>query len=186
MNQESGVSYTRSDLLRLKMIGAECNGAVLDIGCGKGTIKDYLQAGCSYTGIDINPSGSGVYGDIYTFTATHTFDTILMLEVLEHLENPFHALRLTIPMLKTTGKLIISVPNPYNLDQIASVLHNDTNIKNPNHINLFGDNEINALCRGVGYKWVRPIRFYTKIPGLNWLSPIRSRFGEWNIYEVKR
>lgn len=184
MDQEPGVEYNKSDLARLTMIAGWCSGSVLDIGCGCGRIKDYLPFLCSYTGIDILPKEHGAYGDVYTYTAEKKFDTILLLEVLEHLENPLKALQVIRPLLKTSGKLILSVPNPYNLDQIASVIHNNTNIINPNHISLFGDNEIRSLCKGAGYGYVGAIRFYTKIPLINWLSPIKSRFGEWSIYWV--
>jgi SAM-dependent methyltransferase len=182
--QLPGGEYTSSDITRLKMIGKMCSGSVLDIGCGNGKVKDYLPETCTYSGIDIVPSGNGSYGDVYTLNdAPLCFDTVLLLEVLEHLERPLEALERIRPLIK--GKLIISVPNPYNLDQIASVIHNDTNIENSNHIAMFGDNEIRSLCSDAGYPSVVPIRFYTKVPGLNWLSPIRSRFGEWSIYEVR-
>lgn len=180
--QEPGGEYTISDIIRLKMIAGMCKGSVLDVGCGEGIIREYLPEGCEYTGIDITPGTSVDYGDVYKLGLFKAFDTVLLLEVLEHLENPVLALKELRRVLK--GKLIISVPNPYNLDQIASVLHNKTNIENPNHINLFGDNEIKSLCIYAGFEVVTPIRFYTKIPGLNWLSPVKSCFGEWNIYEV--
>lgn len=183
MIQEPGGEYTKSDIARLKLIGKMCQGDVLDVGCGRGDIKNYLPVGCTYTGIDVSPQGNAEYGNLYDYWFNAGFDTVLLLEVLEHLENPLLALKTLYPVVNR--KLIISVPNPYNLDQIASVLHNDTNIVNPNHISLFGDNEILSLCVHAGYRFVGPIRFYTKIPGLNWLSPIRSRFGEWSIYEVK-
>lgn len=183
--QLPGGEYTHSDIVRLKMIAAMCSGSVLDIGCGNAKIREFLPEDCRYIGIDPQPSGNGMYGDIYSLGIFEQFDTVLLLEVLEHLENPLKALELIHPLVKISGRLIISVPNPYNTDQIASVMHNDTNIENTNHIAMFGDNEIRSLCTDAGFHTVIPVRFYTKIPGLNWLSPIRSRFGEWSIYEVK-
>jgi len=183
MKQEVGGEYTKGDFVRLKMIADLCFGKVLDVGCGSGKLKDYLPETCTYTGIDILPSGHGEYGSAYKLNyAYNEFNTVTLLEVLEHLEHPLDALVEIRRVVK--DKLLISVPNPYNLDQIASVLHNKTNIENPNHITLFGDNEIKSLCTHAGFTIVRPIRFYTKIPGINWLSPIKSCFGEWSIYEV--
>lgn len=183
MKQEAGGEYNRGDYLRLKMVADLCVGSVLDVGCGSGKLKDYLLKDCIYNGIDILPSGHGTYGSAYKLNySNREFNTVTLLEVLEHLEHPLDALIEIRRVAK--DKLILSVPNPFNLDQIASVIHNKTNIENPNHITLFGDNEIRNLCFGAGFTFVRPIRFYTKIPGLNWLSPIKSCFGEWSIYEV--
>lgn len=183
IKQEPGGEYTKGDFIRLKMVGGLCEGDVLDVGCGSGKLKDYLPKDCKYTGIDILPSGNGTYGSAYKLDYFYrSFDTVTLLEVLEHLEHPLDALVEIRRVVKK--KLILSVPNPYNLDQIASVLHNKTNIENPNHITLFGDNEIKNLCFTAGFTFVKPLRFYTKIPGLNWLSPIKSCFGEWSIYEV--
>lgn len=183
MKQDAGGEYTYGDYKRLKMVAEMCVGDVLDVGCGGGKLKDYLPENCKYTGIDILPSGNGIYGSVYKLDCFHqTFDTVTFLEILEHLEHPLDALIEIRKVVKK--KLIISVPNPYNMDQIASVLHNKINIENSNHITLFGDNEIRNLCFTAGFVFVKPIRFYTKIPGINWLSPIKSCFGEWSIYEV--
>jgi len=182
--QEPGGEYTKGDFVRLKMIAERCEGSVLDVGCGTGKLKEFLPITCKYTGIDPNPHENCDIGDVYHLNyGYHSFDTVTLLEVLEHLEHPLDALK-AIKFI-TKKKLIISVPNPYNLDQIASVLHNKTNIDNPNHIALFGDNEIRSLCSNAGFDGpIISIQFYTKIPGINWLSPIRSCFGEWSIYEV--
>lgn len=186
--QLPGGSYTKNDIIRFKMIARMCQGSVLDVGCGSGELRKYLPKECTYTGVDANPGEGLIKGSVYTlctnFSFGSSFDTVTLLEVLEHLEHPLEALMQTRYMLKNGGRLIISVPNPFNTDQIASVFRNGYNILNPNHVTLFGDNEINNLCRFAGFATVRPVRFYTKIPGLNWLSPIKSCFGEWSIYEV--
>jgi 2-polyprenyl-3-methyl-5-hydroxy-6-metoxy-1,4-benzoquinol methylase len=185
MKQLPGGEYTRNDMKRFCMIGKMCCGSVLDIGAGDGSMVKFLHESClTYKAIDPEPTKNSVRGDIYTMDTSKKYDTVLLLEVLEHLENPLKALEIIRTIINPTGKLILSVPNPYNTDQIASVLHNDINIENQNHIAMFGDNEIKSLCYHAGYSKVNPIRFYTKVPGLNWLSPIRSRFGEWSIYEV--
>jgi SAM-dependent methyltransferase len=169
--------------VRFKEIADLCKGTVLDIGCGECELKKYLPGDCQYTGVDLAPSEHVIQGSAYKLDFNdRSFDTTLLLNVLEHLENPL--LALTEIRRVTKGQLILCVPNPFNTDQIASILHNGINIENTNHINLFGDNEIRNLCFNAGFDNVRPVRFYTKVPGLNWLSPIRSCFGQWAIYVV--
>jgi len=188
VNQEPRGEYnSKSDYARFSVIGKLCKGKILDAGCGSGELKKYLPKDCNYTGIDMDPSDKWlITGSVYDLPfEDNLFDTVAILEVLEHLETPMNALREIKRVVKDGGNVIISVPNPYNLDQIASILHNDINIENINHINIFGDNEIRSMCFHAGFSLVHPVRFYTKIPGLNWLSPIRSRFGEWSIYEVR-
>lgn len=51
------------------------------------------------------------------------FDTIIMLEVLEHLKNDYLALKNIRKMLKKNGKLIISVPNKHPLHFLNPLLY---------------------------------------------------------------
>ena len=165
------------------MIGKLCVGSVLDVGCNCCELKKYLTDSHTYTGIDIAPLDIGIFGDVYAIPfPDKSFDTVALLETLEHLERPLDALKEIHRVVKI--KVIISVPNPFNLDQIASVLHNGYSCKDPDHLSMFSDNEIYNLCIAAGFTRIIPVRFYTKIPGLNWLVPIKSCFGEWSIYEV--
>ena len=182
--QEPGVEYTKGDHLRLQMIAKLCKGTVLDVGAGDGILAEYYPKHL-YTGVDENPRGPLVkFGDAYNLHFEDwSFETVVLAEVLEHMVHPVDVLAEVGSI--ATKQIVISVPNPYNLDQIASVLHNKHNIVNVNHVAMYGDNEIRSLCRQASLgDTIIPYRTYTKIPGLNWLSPIKSMFGEWNIYVV--
>lgn len=176
--------YDKFDTMRFKMVAKLCEGSVLDIGCRDGEFKKYLPDNL-YTGIDYNPQNLDVqYGDVYNLSyLDNTFDTVTLLEVMEHLENPIKALKEIRRVVKK--RLIISMPNPWAMNQLASLICNNRNIINSDHINLFGDGEIISLCKRAGFSIITPMRFYTNIPGINWLVPIKTVFGLWNIYRIE-
>lgn len=176
--QEPGTDLTSDDIERLKFSASFCFGSVLDIGCGNKALQKYLSPICTYTGID--PQFGDPTADSLGNIPDKSFDTVVMLEVLEHLPNPVKALKEAKRVCK--WRIVLSVPNPWNLDQIASLIAHDTNIVNPNHVALFGDNEIRAICKNAGIEHVTPYRFYTRLPGFRVLLPIKSRFGEWSFY----
>jgi 2-polyprenyl-3-methyl-5-hydroxy-6-metoxy-1,4-benzoquinol methylase len=99
---------------------------ILDVGCAEGYLGKILQKkGHAVTGIESNPAAAeracshyDVFhrADIETFAFPYrgVFDYILFADVLEHLRDPAAVLRRSIPALKDSGKLIISVPNVAN------------------------------------------------------------------------
>jgi len=185
MIQLPGGPYTKDDLLRFEMIASLCKGTVLDVGAGDGKLGEYLNPGHHYTGIDETPRGPSVLvGTAYELAfEDDSFDTVVLAEVIEHLLHPAEALEQAYAVAR--HQVIVSTPNPFNTDQIASVFWNGYNIENINHIALYGDNEIRSLSHHVGFKKCTPHRFYTRVPGLRWLSPFKSVFGEWNIYVLE-
>lgn len=119
----------------LRKILEEIKGDVLDIGTGDGIkLRKIIQniprnrLGEIFA-IEINPKmyalakenlqdicSSVLNIDIDRFDAGKKFDTILMFEVLEHLENPKGSLQKIVKLLKNNGKLILTVPNKFIYD----------------------------------------------------------------------
>lgn len=94
---------------------------VLDVGAGAGALSQRLSdLGYAVTALDVDPAkwvpkdipfvvlnlNVGVSGSI-----TGEFDAVACLEVIEHVENPWHLLREMHSVLKPGGKLILSTPN---------------------------------------------------------------------------
>lgn len=102
----------------IRFAGAE----VLEIGCGLG---DFLvlarQAGASILGVELpgpyadfardRQAVPVVDGRVETLAFDHTFDVVVMLHVLEHVEEPAALMRGLHRLLRPQGRLLIEVPN---------------------------------------------------------------------------
>lgn len=105
----------------LKLVRANATGLVLDIGCADEWIKTYLPPQCSYFALDYPATGQALYAarpamfaDAANLPlADASVDTVLLLEVLEHLPEPRQSLAEIKRVLKPGGKLIMSMPFLY-------------------------------------------------------------------------
>ncbi len=186
LNQYQDFQPEKDDIYRFLSVAQYCKGRVLDVGCGVGALKKYLHEDLrdGYIGLDTDGLVEA-RGSVYNLPfKSGSFDTVTMLEVLEHLERPIDALR---EVTRVSDKwVILSVPNPWNINQIASLIAHNSNIYEPNHVNLFGDNEVACLCGRVGLKVQRKECTYIRLPIFRMLIPVKSRFGQWNIYICKK
>lgn len=96
---------------------------LLDIGCRDGRLRKFLPDNIQYHGIDISPTFkaeriiTGDIGDGTDFKDDY-FDYVFCIEVLEHTKSPFFILQEIHRILKDTGILVLSVPNPYHFKEI--------------------------------------------------------------------
>lgn len=94
---------------------------VLDIGCATKWPVKFLPSSYYYIGMDFLNTAKNwyktqpdVYGDAQKLPiASHTIDSVLLVDVLEHLEHPDQALNEIFRVLKTKGVLILQVPFLY-------------------------------------------------------------------------
>lgn len=107
------------------------NSKVLDIGCNKALIKDFLPDNVSYQGVEfegadrnknlvkeLNQKGIKVHYanlDEDNLKLKEKFDYILILDVLEHLVYPERIINAVKSLRKENGQIIISLPNDYHL-----------------------------------------------------------------------
>lgn len=124
-------AYVLTWLRRLRPVGGF--GPILDVGCGDGLLFPKLRTLGEPEGLE--PDGSLVtnhgrqWGTIHvqpfdaSFQSTRRYGLILMLDVLEHLDDPLAALGHARDLLAGDGPLVLTVP-AFNLLWTA---HDDLN-----------------------------------------------------------
>lgn len=110
-----------------------CSNMVLDYGCGSGILLPFISTRCKEVhGFDVVPAFVELAKDLLKTKDVknafayndkdfrnkfqeNSFDTIIINDVLHHMENPLDAISDAYRLLKPDGKLIIMEPNRYNL-----------------------------------------------------------------------
>ena len=111
---------------RDKMAGwikEKCKGLVLDIGAADRWIDHHLEPKVKYISLDYPATGQNLYNakpDIFGNAAqlpirTESIDTVVLFEVMEHLEDPRSALEEIHRVLKPGGTLLLTMPFLYPL-----------------------------------------------------------------------
>lgn len=91
-------------------------GSTLDLGCGTMPFRSVVRRrGIAYHGMDLSPRSDDVacIGDIHRIpiVSGRSYDSVICLEVLEHIVNPPQALAEIYRVLKPEGVLIVSAPH---------------------------------------------------------------------------
>ncbi|WP_145039261.1 glycosyltransferase [Paenibacillus sp. Y412MC10] len=140
----------QQELKRMAATAPLCKGNVLEIGCANGDLSIFIAShGARLYGIDIDPVAIDLarhktaelgidtckfqLGNGYELQyKDNTFDTVVVAEVLEHVDDPKKIIMEAYRVCKPDGKVIISVPNRYS-------------IPDPDHCNIFTKEILNNL-----------------------------------------
>jgi SAM-dependent methyltransferase len=133
--------------------------SVLEAGCGLGYFTYALKrAGYDVLGIDVSreavAQATQAYGPLYATESIEsyaksselTFDAVVMVEVIEHLEDPLTAVEDAVRLLSPGGALVLTTPNRtyYGYDEPWS-----TDLP-PVHLWWFSQKSIEVLAARVG------------------------------------
>lgn len=134
-----------------RVLAGSRDARILDVGCGAGLFFDTLEAFGRVEGIESDPiavAQSGRWrdrihlGELATFRSDGAYDLILMLDVLEHMQQPEVSLRQGVELLAPGGTMVITVPA---FDWLWTA-HDDVN----DHVKRYTAAEIARLVRTSG------------------------------------
>ena len=111
----------RDNYKSLSKLDEVIRGIVLDIGCGRREVEQYLPNSVDYLGLDyfytsVNwyHSFPDIYADAVSLPLSDkSIDTVLLLDVLEHLKEPERCMKEISRILNPGGNLILQVPFVY-------------------------------------------------------------------------
>jgi 2-polyprenyl-3-methyl-5-hydroxy-6-metoxy-1,4-benzoquinol methylase len=156
---------------------------IFEIGCGNGANARSLSARYSIVGVEPSATGVAIAEKQSTNVRIETgsgyddlksrfgmFDTVLSLEVIEHLYDPRLFLKRAWDLLEPNGTLILSTPYHGYLKNLALALTGKmdahfTSLWDGGHIKFFSERTISALLQEQGF---RPcaIRKCGRVPAL--------------------
>ncbi|OOG51171.1 class I SAM-dependent methyltransferase [Polaromonas sp. C04] len=158
---------------------------VLDIGCNTGAFGEGLKTRgkVEVWGVEPNEDAATKAAIVLdhvitdTFSATTAvpddyFDVIVFNDVLEHLVDPWEALRTARPKLRTGGCVVASIPNLLHQENLLHLLrdrdfrYEDRGIRDRTHLRFFTRKSLHRLFEDSGFS-------VQNIVGINenWWSP---------------
>jgi 2-polyprenyl-3-methyl-5-hydroxy-6-metoxy-1,4-benzoquinol methylase len=160
---------------------------ILDIGCGDSyfdyRLMNEIKDIDKFYGIDIfvqDEINDGKYFVVndYKKLKNKTFDTILMFDVLEHIEDDAEFLKKTVtPLLKKNGKIIMTVPAYQKLFS-----KHDEELK---HYRRYNIKMIKDACRKSGFKVIKYHYFYALLVPLRIITKLLNKDNKVNSWKKK-
>lgn len=154
---------------------------IVDVGCKFGLLRQYLRdrdLDYRYVGIDIDPGtlqriASRDEGETRERFLCHdvnaglpvesgSADYVVCLEIMEHLENASAFLEEARRVLKPSGRVMVSVPNPYCWMEVLSNLQSKPDREG--HLASFTPQNVDALARFGGLRVERRRGTFTRVP----------------------
>jgi SAM-dependent methyltransferase len=136
---------------------------ILDVGCGDGfhlrLLREYGEPSWRLEGVDANPravkaaeaSGLAVHEGLlqHLHLPKATYDLVLLIQTLEHLDDPVGVLREARSLLKPGGRLVIVTDNTDTFDFRIFKGRHWGGYHFPRHWNLFNRATLRGLARKV-------------------------------------
>jgi 2-polyprenyl-3-methyl-5-hydroxy-6-metoxy-1,4-benzoquinol methylase len=185
---------TRPDMVKF----VPPSGRLLEVGCSSGGFAYSLRA-AGYAGemwgLEPEPEAAAeaeeqfdqvICGYFPADAPAERFDTVVFNDVLEHLLDPWMALRATIPLLDPGGRVVASIPNirywPVSRDLLlrGHWTYTETGTLDRTHLRFFTRETIASLFAEAGYR-------VEQIAPTNLIESggIRSRYVNWLPKDVR-
>jgi SAM-dependent methyltransferase len=159
-------------------------GSVLEIGCGAGATMAWIRTirPVDYAvGAEIVPHMAErarhvfddvIVGDIEAqpLPPQEKFDTVIALDVLEHLADPWGMVRKLSQLLKENGVFVASVPNVGHWSVIFPLFfrgrweYQDEGLLDRTHLRFFDEPRARALFEGAGFR-IEKLDYVKNCPG---------------------
>jgi len=179
---------------------------VLDVGCSTGLVGEVLRSrGHRVTGIERDPALAAeargrldlvVEGDVEALAAAGTdpggpYDCVLFADVLEHLVDPWAAVRWGAGLLAPGGVLVVSVPNVRHLATFWNLAvrrrwpYHEVGIFDRTHLRFFTRRNLPELLTGTGLR----IEAVRRVPMLSpfhgpWLNRAAGWLGDLGALQL--
>jgi len=168
-------NYYRSDreeLLEFLVQNSQLHGRVLDVGCGEGQLGAHIRAHGAAEVWGVEPVHEAavrasehlthVYEGFFPGVSIDSdvrFDLIVFADSLEHMTDPWEALREARGLVSPTGRVLISVPNVAHYSVIQKQLRGrwdyaDSGLLDRTHLRFFTPKTIVEAVVESGYRVV--------------------------------
>ena len=159
---------------------------------GEGLLHQKLRgAGCDLVGLDIDKEGieylrrvHGIddirHGDLESLPEQfepQSFDLVIAADVLEHLNNPGLFLSGVREVLRSTGSLIVTVPNAFSLKKFLGVSLFRQERNHPDHVCFYSYMNLHEILRRFGFVITEANAFMLEdaTRRINWYANLTAR-----------
>lgn len=163
-------------------------GTALDVGCGRGMMLGNLRRyGYGTVGIEIADHAARHARDVLgleVFTiplleaplARGTFRVVIFWHSLEHLADPFAAIRRAAELLEPGGLLVVAVPN-FESWQARLFGRQWFHLDIPRHYTHFGSRSLERILNAAGFGVVQTDHFSFEQNPYGWIQSFLNLFG---------
>lgn len=166
--------------------------SVLEVGCGSGGFGALVKQhrGCRYTGVELMDAAADkargrldavVVADIERVALPFepaSFDCLVCNDVLEHLVDPWSALKSLTKFIKPGGYVVVSLPNVRFSEVVKDLVfrkqwvYQDEGVLDRTHLRFFTESSMRTLMQSAGLEVLRlrginPIRYAWRLQMLN-------------------
>ena len=135
---------------------------VLDFGCGPGSFLAYLRDKYGFTdlyGVELNKQSAAVAREMHGLhiatdlsdVQSESFDIVVLIEVIEHINDVEHIMKLVNKLVRPGGKLLVTTDAVNNI--VSTYFPSwAPHFTGPSHISLFSESALSQLLSRFGYE----------------------------------